>query len=126
MTSFDENDFINYVICNSYNNNITDFTIYIKEYISNYCDTDNLYLIFRYAMTLENAIYIYQELYRNIIIINNAEEPTYAELTYIILYHNFYDIILSQILDNNLCSDEDTDKYIIDSDEDIENDDYDT
>ena len=104
--------------CKSYINNTIDFRDYIKEFTSKNSDDENIKLVIRYARTLENAINIYEKYYRFIIIIDDDDESiNYKDLAYVILYHTFYDDILSKILDNDLCSEEDTEYYDIESDD---------
>lgn len=105
---FEESNFINSIILKSYNNNTMDFRNFIREFTSKNDDNYNISIIIKYARTIENAINIYEGYYRYIIIIDN-EELNYADLAYIILYHSFYDDILANILDNDLCSDGETD-----------------
>ena len=108
MNSFDENIFINSIIYKSHINNTMDFRNYIREYTSKNTEDINISLIIKYARTLENAINIYEGYYRYIIIIEDEDELNYADLAYVILYHSFYDDILAKILDNDLCSEEET------------------
>lgn len=104
---FNQNNFINSIIYKSYINNTNDFRDFIREYTKNNTDENNISIIIRYARTIENALNIYERFYRYIVIVDN-EELDYADLAYIILYHSFYDDILAKILDNDLCSDEET------------------
>ena len=108
MNSFDENVFINSIIYKSHINNTIDFRNYIRDFTSKNTEDINISLIIKYARTLENAINIYEGYYRYIIIIEDEDELNYADLAYVILYHSFYDDILAKILDNDLCSEEET------------------
>jgi hypothetical protein len=118
ITPFNELNFIDNIIYKSYINNTIDFRDYIKEFTSKNSDDENIKLVIRYARTLENAINIYEKYYRFIIIIDDDDENiNYKDLAYIILYHTFYDDILAKILDNDLCSEEDTEYYDIESDD---------
>lgn len=108
---FNEHNFINLIIYKTYINNTNDFTNFIKEYTTKNSKELNESIIIRYATTIDNAIYIYEHLYKFVIInVNiNKDELNYADLAYIILYHIFHDDILSKILENYLCSDDETD-----------------
>ena len=69
------------------------------------------------VITLENAINIYERYYRYIIIIEDDDIPNYTDLAYVILYHSFYDDIMAKILDDDLCSEEETECEPIESDD---------
>ena len=117
MATFNELTFINNIISKSHINNTIDFRDYIREFTSINNDDDNIKLIITYARTLENAINIYEKYYKYIIVIDDDDDINYKDLAYVILYHTFYDDILSKILDNDLCSEEDTEYYDIESDD---------
>jgi hypothetical protein len=108
MSSFNEFNFINSIIYKSHINNTIDFRNFIKDFTSKNTEDMNIKLIIKYATSLENAINIYEKFYRYIIIIEDEEEINYKDLAYVILYHTFYDDILAKILDNDLCSEEET------------------
>ena len=108
MTSFNEFNFINSIIYKSHINNTIDFRNFIKDFTSKNTEDMNIKLIIKYATSLENAINIYEKFYRYIIIIEDEEEINYKDLAYVILYHTFYDDILAKILDNDLCSENET------------------
>ena len=108
IISFSEIDFINSMIYKSYINNTMDFRNYIRDFTAKNTEDDNIKLVIRYARTMENAINIYEGYYRYIIIIEDDDQINMADLAYVILYHCFYDDILSKILENELCSDGET------------------
>ena len=108
MSSFNEFNFINSIIYKSHINNTIDFRNFIKDFTSKNTEDMNIKLIIKYANSLENAINIYEKFYRYIIIIEDEEEINYKDLAYVILYHTFYDDILAKILDNDLCSEDET------------------
>jgi hypothetical protein len=108
MSSFNEFNFINSIIYKSHINNTIDFRNFIKDFTSKNTEDMNIKLIIKYATSLENAINIYEKFYRYIIIIEDEEEINYKDLAYVILYHTFYDDILAKILDNDLCSEDET------------------
>jgi hypothetical protein len=108
MTSFDEFGFINSIIYKSNINNTIDFRNFIRDFTFKNTEDNNIKIIIKYATTLENAINIYERYYRYIIIIEDEDQINYADLAYVILYHSFYDDIFAKILDNDLCSEEET------------------
>jgi hypothetical protein len=108
MASFNEFNFINSIIYKSHINNTIDFRNFIKDFTSKNTEDINIKLIIKYATSLENAINIYDKFYRYIIIIEDEEKINYNDLAYVILYHTFYDDILAKILDNDLCSEDET------------------
>jgi len=107
MTSFNELNFINSIIYESYINNTIDFRNFIKDFTSKNTEDMNIGLIIKYASSINNAIYIYEKFYRYIIRIED-DEINNKDLAYVILYHTFYDDIFAKILDNDLCSEEET------------------
>lgn len=115
--SFNEFNFISSIIYKSHINNTIDFRNFIRDFTSKNTEDINIKLIIKYARTLENAINIYERYYRYIIIIEDDDEINYADLAYVILYHSFYDDIMAKILDNDLCSEEETEFEISDSDD---------
>jgi hypothetical protein len=108
MTYFNETEFINSMVHHSYINDTIDFRGFIKEYISKNTEDDNIRIIIKYAITMENAINIYEAYYRYIITIDD-DVLNIPDITYVILYNTFYDDILAMILDNGLDSDCETD-----------------
>ena len=109
MTYFNETEFINSMVHQSYINDTIDFRSFIKEYISKNTEDDNIRIIIKYAITMENAINIYEAYYRYIITIDDDDMLNIPDITYVILYNTFYDDILAKILDNGLDSDYETD-----------------
>lgn len=107
---FNESNFINSMIHKSYINRTSDFRNYIRDFTSKNTEDENIKLIIRYARTIENAVSIYERYYRYIIIIEDDENLNIPDLAYVILYHSFYDDIFAKILENDLCSDEDTER----------------
>jgi hypothetical protein len=104
---FNEIDFLNSIISKSIINNTIDFRNYIRAFTSKNSEDSNIKLIIKYAKTIENAINIYEGYYRYIIIIDDDDKINYADLAYVILYQNFFDDILSKILENDLSCEED-------------------
>lgn len=109
MTYFNETEFINSMVHLCYINDTIDFRGFIKEYISKNTEDDNIRIIIIYAITMKNAINIYEAYYRYIITIDDDDMLNIPDITYVILYNTFYDDILAKILDNGLDSDYETD-----------------
>lgn len=103
---FDETDFKTTIINNSIANNTIYFKPFIKDFTAKNSEDDNIKIIIKYAGTLKNAIDIYNKYYRFIIEINVDDVINYSDVAYVILYEQFFNDILSKILENSLSSED--------------------